>query len=218
MDRDFWLERWQQGETAFHQTDFNPHLLEYWPRLDVPTEAAVFVPLCGKSRDMLWLASRGHRVIGVEISQLAVAQFFSEQALQVQRSQFGRFERWEADEITILAGDYFDLRAEHLAECAGVFDRASLIALPPDMRQRYARHLVEVVPDAAVTLLVTMEYPQQEMKGPPFSVSESEVHDLYDAYYNVRRIASQDIWAQTPRFQEKGLTALRENIYRMSRG
>ncbi len=217
MDRAFWLDRWRREEIGFHQADVNPHLASHWPGLGVPSSAEVFVPLCGKSRDMLWLAGQGHAVRGVEISRLAVEAFFAENDLQAQRQPLGPFERWQCGEIAILLGDFFDLQAEHLARTAAVYDRASLIALPPEMRTRYSRHLVDVLPATATVLLITMAYPQQEMNGPPFSVHEDEVHRLYDPYYNVRCIAKHDILAQAPRFQEKGLSALQENVYRLDR-
>ncbi len=215
MDRKFWLDRWRRDEIGFHQADVNPHLASHWPGLGAPPSGEVFVPLCGKSRDMLWLAGQGHAVQGIEISQLAVEAFFEENDLQAQCQPLGPFERWQCGEIAILLGDFFDLQTEHLAHTAAVYDRASLIALPSEMRARYARHLVDVLPDTAPVLLITMEYPQQEMNGPPFSVGEDEVHQLYDPHYNVRCIAKHDILAHTPRFQEKGLSALQENVYRL---
>ncbi len=217
MDREFWLQRWQREEIGFHQADHNPHLLKHWPELELPAATQVFVPLCGKSRDMLWLAGQGHQVLGVELSKLAVEQFFQEHDLRPRRSHSGPFEQWQAGDITILVGDFFDLDSSRLAATRGVFDRASLIALPPDLRQRYARHLADTAPADVSILLVTMEYPQQEMNGPPFAVGEDEVHRLYDPYYNVQRVADHDIWAQTPRFQDKGLTELHEKIYRLNR-
>lgn len=217
MEREFWLQRWQRGEIGFHQEEVNPHLANHWPQLGCAPQTEVFVPLCGKSSDMLWLAAQGHRVLGVEISPLAVAAFFAEHELTPQRSALGPFERWQYEDITILLGDFFDLAPSHLVQCRAVFDRASLIALPPEMRTRYARHLSDVLPEAAPVLLITLEYPQHEMQGPPFSVSEQEVHQLYDGDYNVRRIADHDVWAETPRFQAKGLTALQEKVYRLDR-
>ena len=217
MDRKFWLERWQRGEIGFHQDEVNPHLANHWPQLARTPPGEIFIPLCGKSRDLLWLAGQGYRVLGVEISPLAVQAFFEENELTPQRSRLDSFERWQFEDITILLGDFFDLQPEHLVRVQAAYDRASLIALPPEMRARYARHLTRTLPAMAPVLLITLEYPQHEMNGPPFSVGEEEVHQLYDRDYNVDRLAVHDIWAQTPRFQAKGLSALTETVYRLDR-
>lgn len=215
MDRDFWHERWQRNEIGFHQQEINAHLQDYWELLAVPAGGLVFVPLCGKSRDLLWLRARGHAVLGVEISPIAVRDFFAENALTPQVTRQGAFERYEADGLAILCGDFFDLTPELLQAVAGVYDRASLIALPPGLRTRYAGHSTAILPAAAGTLLVTMEYPQNEMSGPPFAVREDEVCLLYDKRYTVTCLFTKDILAENPRFRERGLSALAEKVYRL---
>jgi thiopurine S-methyltransferase len=176
----------------------------------------VLVPLCGKSRDLLWLRARGHAVLGVEISPIAVRDFFIENVLTPQVTRQGAFERYEADGLVVLCGDFFDLTPELVQAVAGVYDRASLIALPPELRTRYAEHSAAILPAAAGTLLVTMEYPQNEMSGPPFAVCEDEVRRLYETRYTVTRLFTKDILAENPRFRERGLHALTEKVYRLA--
>ena len=216
MDREFWLERWQRSEIGFHQQEINAHLQDYWGHLDLPAGSRVFVPLCGKSRDLLWLRARGHTVLGVELSSIAVRDFFAENGLTPQTTRQRAFERCEADGLEILCGDFFDLTPQHLQGVAGVYDRASLIALPPELRVRYAEHSASILPAEVGTLLVTMEYPQGEMSGPPFSVGEDEVRRLYAARYAVTHLHTKDILAENPRFRERGLSALREKVYRLA--
>jgi len=215
MNPDFWQERWQKNEIGFHQQEINAHLQDYWPRLGVAAGSQVFVPLCGKSRDLLWLRARGHTVLGVELSPIAVRDFFRENTLEPQTSRQGAFERCAADGLAILCGDFFGLTADDLKGVAGVYDRASLIALPPDMRPRYASHLASILPKGAAILLVTMEYRQAEMSGPPFAVSEDEVRKLYEKHYVVTRLFTKDILAENPRFRERGLSALSEKVYQL---
>jgi len=215
VNPDFWQERWQKNEIGFHQQEINAHLQDYWPRLGVAAGSQVFVPLCGKSRDLLWLRARGHTVLGVELSPIAVRDFFRENLLEPRTSHAGAFERCEADGLSILCGDFFNLTAEDLKGVAGVYDRASLIALPPDMRPRYAAHLSAILPKGAAILLVTMEYRQAEMNGPPFSVSEDEMRQMYEKRYDVTRLFTKDILAENPRFRERGLSALSEKVYQL---
>lgn len=212
MNRDFWLERWERKETGFHQDEINPYLRQHWPELHLAEGSEVFVPLCGKSRDMQWLREQGHAVLGVELSPLAVQAFFEENGLSPQRTKGERFDSYEADGIRILCGDFFDLGKNDLAGVKAVYDRASLIALPPEMRERYVRHLVNILPPATQILLVTLDYPQAEMSGPPFAVSAAEVEALYRKHAGIRLLAQADVLEQNPRFRERGLSRLQENI------
>ena len=122
-----------------------------------------------------------------------------------------KFDRYEADGIRILCGDFFDLSKDDLAKTSAVYDRASLIALPPEMRERYARRLLNILPPATQILLITLNYPQQEMEGPPFSVSAGEVEALYQKHAEICLLTQMDVLAQEPRFQERGLSRLQES-------
>ncbi len=215
MELSFWHERWERSEIGFHQQDINVHLQQFWSRLDLTPGQRVFAPLCGKSRDLLWLAGEGHPVTGVEISLLAVEAFFVENGLRPRRWREGAFEIWEVDEIRILLGDFFDLEPYHLVDCAGVYDRASLIALPPPMRERYARHLDTILPPGIRVLLVTLEYDQSVLAGPPFAVGEAEVRALYQATHEVELLDTRDALAEESRWRERGLTWLLERVYRL---
>jgi thiopurine S-methyltransferase len=215
MDQQFWHERWQRNEIGFHQQEINAHLQDFWAKLAVPAGGQVFVPLCGKSRDLLWLRARGHAVLGIEISPIAVRDFFAENALTPQVTRHGAFESYAADGLVVLCGDFFELTAQDLQAVAGVYDRASLIALPPTLRPRYAAQLATILPAQARVLLVTMEYPQAEMSGPPFSVSEDEVRRLYEPRFQVTRLFVKNVLDESPRFRERGLSTLSEQVYQL---
>lgn len=152
---------------------------------------------------MLWLAGQGYQVLGVEISPLAVESFFRENDLNPQIRRTERFEIWQADAFTLLLGDFFALVPADLSDIASAYDRASLIALPPAMRQQYARHLTAILPPSASVLLVTLEYPQEAMQGPPFSVEEPEVQALYENAYDIERLYVHDALAENPRFHDR---------------
>ncbi len=193
MDPSFWHQRWQENRIGFHQTQINFHLERFWPQLNVPPGELVFVPLCGKSLDMLWLASQGHRVFGVELSPIAVSAFFRENGLTPKIEKSGGFERYVYGEIEILCGDFFDLESLHLRDARGVYDRASLIALPSETRIEYARHLRRILPSRPPILLITLDYPKEARQGPPFAVNEEEVRRLYANAWEVKSIASENI-------------------------
>ncbi|MCK5639747.1 MAG: thiopurine S-methyltransferase [Gammaproteobacteria bacterium] len=216
MKIDFWHDRWQQDQTGFHQDEINPYLQSFWNNFNLARGSKVFVPLCGKSLDMLWLKQQGYQVVGNEVSPLAVEAFFRENSIEPEVKENPAFQCWSGKDIEILCGDFFDLTASDLAGISAVYDRASLIALPPAMRRQYAEHLCHIVPSEINILLVTLEYSQQQMDGPPFSVSHDELCELYQGKYSISQLASSDIIGQEPHFKSKGLNHLMENIYRLS--
>ena len=193
MEADFWHQRWSENRIGFHQSAPTPLLLKHWPTLGVPKDARVFVPLAGKSLDMAWLASQGHRVLGVELSQLAIEQFFAEHGLRPETETTGYGRHYRAGGIELICGDAFALDEDILRDCGAVFDRAALVALPADPRRRYAGELHSRLPSGCRGLLVTLEYPQHERDGPPFSVDENEVHALYGRDWRVERLERRPV-------------------------
>lgn len=217
MEPSFWQQRWREGQIGFHQQRVTPLLEEYWDATGVEPGARVFVPLAGKSLDMLWLAARGHRVLAAELSSLAVEQFFAENGLAPTLLETQQGVHHVAGEIEVICGDVFALDAAALAGCAGVYDRAALIALPPDMRRRYAMHVYGHLPPDCRGLLVTLDYPQQQKSGPPFSVDEAEVRVLFEPAWNVAVLERRDILASQPGFVADGVAELHTAAYRLQR-
>ncbi len=213
MDPAFWHQRWEADQIGFHQREISAHLQRFWNHTDVAPGSTVLVPLCGKSHDMRWLADQGFPVLGIEISPVAVQAFFEEQGWQPRRSHQGSFECWQWGEVRVLLGDFFDLEATDLQGIGAIYDRASLIALPPAMRADYARHVLTISPPGIDMLLVTLDYDQADMNGPPFSVSEDEVRGLYAATCEVGLVYSHDALLEAPHFRDKGLRALMEHVY-----
>lgn len=217
MKSEFWLDRWHKGEIGFHQQQFNSYLTEQWQQLGLAGSESVFVPLCGKTLDLLWLRQQGHQVMGVELSDQAALAFWEENGLECSCQPVGPFINFQGDGIGILVGDYFQLSAADLQGVNAVFDRAALIALPPEMRVAYVAHMAQLLPSGAQVLLVTMEYPQQEMDGPPFNVSVAEVETLYGPHFEVQPLAAFSVLDDNPHFRKRGLTALTERVWRLRR-
>lgn len=218
MNKEFWLRRWCEGQIGFHSESVSPLLTRYWPTLELPAGQRVFVPLAGKSRDMIWLAEQGYGVLGVEISSLAVEQFIDENNLSpaVHDSPAGR--HYISGPIELICGDVFDLDAGILSGCSAVYDRAALIALPPDIRTRYANHLSRYLPAACQMLLVTVDYAQDEMEGPPFAVDKPAVDLLYGSDWRVNLLERRDILADEERFADYGVSSLHTEALLLQRG
>lgn len=228
MDLDFWHDRWEKDEIGFHQPSVNPYLGYFYGEkgaaAEVRSKLKVFVPLCGKSMDMQWLSENGYAVIGVECSPVAVKEFVKNHGVSIEESDTGTHIKYTINDevvdsanIELILGDFFDLTEKDVEGVTDVFDRASLIALPESMRKSYAKKMSELLAPGVRELLITMTYPQHEMDGPPFSVSEKEVHDLYDDNFTVDKILVKDILSAEPRFQQKGLTSLTETAYKLTR-
>ena len=198
MNADFWHTRWESGRVGFHQDEVNRYLTQYWDSLDVGEDATVFVPLCGKSLDMMWLRERGHKVVGVEFSPVAVRDFFVAHGIEATQTKTGSFERWEGGGFVLLCGDFYAMTEPDLEGATAVYDRAALIAM--DDRKRYVDHLRTLLPMGSPTLLVTIEYPQEQLGGPPFSVSDEEVHALFEGGFGMEQYASEDVLATNGRF------------------
>ena len=209
----FWHERWDRGEIGFHQQEFNSHMQQFIGRLGIAPGDHVLVPLCGKSLDMLWLAEQGYRVTGIELSERAARDFFAENGLSGERISENEMTVYRGDSIEIVCADFFSLSPRKLPRTDAVYDRAALIALPPEMRPSYAEHLALLVPEDAPALLITLEYPQQEMKGPPFSVTGKEVHELFAGAFTIRHLLEEERLSKEPRFVKKGLSRMEEHVF-----
>ncbi len=213
MEKKFWHDRWEDNQIGFHQEEINHYLQQYWSTLNQPIDTRIFVPLCGKSRDMLWLLEQGYQVLGIELSPIAVEAFFQENNLKADVIKHNGLELWSCDELVIICGDFFSLTPESVADCQSIYDRASLIAMPPAMRPAYADKMHQLFPVPRPTLLISMTYPQSEMKGPPFSVTDEEVKSFYSAHFEIHTLLNEDILEQNPRFIKRGLTQMSETVY-----
>ncbi len=208
-----WLQRWKDQNIGWHHVEFNPHLLNHWHALHMPQGSLVLAPLCGKSRDMVWLAEQGYRIRGVELSPMAVESFFEEQALKPQVTEDGAFQRWQAGPYELLCGDIFNLPQLDCSDVDAVYDRASLVALNPQQRSHYAGMLADLLPQKSRMLLVAMDYPQDEMTGPPYSVQETEVRQLFGSRFQVQLLHTLDLLKDTERYSDKGVTRMLEQVY-----
>ncbi len=207
MDTDYWHRKWQADDIGFHQAEGNPLLLAYFKELSLPVGSRVFVPLCGKTRDIAWLLSQGYRIAGVELSELAIQQLFAEMGLEPAVATKGGMKHYSATDLDIFVGDIFQLTRTMLDPVDAVFDRAALVALPEDMRIRYAGHVTDVTCQAP-QLLVTFEYDQTQMAGPPFSICEAEIQNHYQDSYRISPLASVDVAGKL-----KGKCVANENVW-----
>lgn len=216
MESAFWQQRWADNQIGFHQAQVNPYLQKYWPTLGLAPGSRVLVPLCGKSLDLAWLAGQGYRVLGVELSRRAVEAFFREHGLQAEVQQRGAFEVWRCGDVELWCGDFFALQAEDVGDCAGLYDRAALIALPSQMRVAYMRLLSRLLPTGCQGLVVTLDYDQSLLGGPPFSVADEELRQGF-AGWQLDELEAVEVIEESPKFLQAGVSSLLERVCRVSR-
>jgi len=190
MEPEFWHKKWDSGQIGFHEASVHPMLERHWSTLGIAAGGRVFAPLCGKSHDLLWLHQQGHEVVGVELSEIAVIDFFREHDLVSQRTAAGALVRYQAPGYELYCGDYFLLNAEQLGSVDAVYDRAALIALPPPMRNAYAAHLNTLTTAATRMLLITVAYDQSQISPPPFVVEDNEVQLHYQRDWSCAKLST----------------------------
>jgi thiopurine S-methyltransferase len=216
MNHKFWHERWQTNDIGFHKDDVHHYLTRYYSHLKNQT-GPVFVPLCGKSYDLLWLREQGREVIGVELSKVALDDFFRESELSVQVDQLCPFQRHRTAGMTLYQGDFFALTPAELNGVHTIYDRAALVALPPQMRPDYARKLTELLPVGGQILLISYQYDQTETFGPPFSVPPQEIEELFGLNFSLERLVENDVLKSHQGLQKRGVTALTEYAWLLTR-
>ena len=215
MQSDFWQQRWKESHIGFHEGQVNRHLEAHWSRLSPLADEMVFVPLCGKAIDLAWLRKRGHRVLGVELSSIACRGFFTEREIEPAVTETGAFVHFAHDGIDLLCGDFFDLQRGHLREASLFYDRAALIALPPDARMRYGAHLGEIMGPDGRGLLIALDYPSQAFDGPPFAVSDTEIRRHLGMQFDVECLHTEPLRPNNP-LVERGLQSATESVYRLT--
>lgn len=207
MDANFWLKKWKDNNIAFHNSEANPLLIRYFKQLSLAEGSRIFLPLCGKTLDIAWLLSHGYRVAGAELSEIAIGQLFMNLGMEPKIVEVGEIKHYSAENIDIFAGDIFDLTSRVLGSVDAVYDRAALVALPKDLRDRYTAHLMEIT-NKAPQMIICYEYDQTLMAGPPFSISDKEVRQHYQDSYVLNLAKS----ANLPNGL-KGKCAAKENVW-----
>ncbi len=216
MEISYWKARWQKDKTGWHMNRVYPHLPAFWPRLQLSKGATVLVPLCGKSLDMVWLKNQNYHVIGIEVSEKAVNEFFMANRLMFEKSYKASFTIYETDNLAIWTGDFFKLKKDYLPGVDAIYDKAALIALPNEQRKKYAHKILSLCKSHTQILMNTFEYEQEEMTGPPFAVLREELDELFGQHFTIELLHEESIFEDLTKFQHRGLSSyLIEKLYHL---
>lgn len=192
MEASFWHKKWASKEIAFHAASPNPLLTQYFNRLGLASGARVFIPLCGKTLDIGWLLQQGYRVVGAELSAIAIDELFAELGVTPQRSVLGSLVHYQAENIDVFVGDIFDLTPAILGAVDAIYDRAALVALPDTLRADYTL-LLRTITKSAPQLLIDYDYEQSKQAGPPFSISDEELASHYQSTYRLALLSNKPL-------------------------
>ena len=209
---EFWQQRWSDGQTGFHLNDTHPDLHAFLPQLNLNIGDTVFVPLCGKTLDIGYLLAKGYRVVAVEMVEYAVKQLFNQLSMTPDIYQWKQGVCYRASGLTVYVGDYFDLRAKECSEACAVYDRAAMLAIPHKLQAQYCRHLSEIT-DHAKQLVITVEFDQDKVDGPPFTLSEKDIRRYYGESYHISRLNEVETIKEEARFEAMGLSSFMRRTY-----
>jgi thiopurine S-methyltransferase len=209
---DFWS---REGNPGFHEEEGNSYLKQFLPQFDLNPGDHIFLPLCGKTVDMLWLANQGFTVSGVELSEVAVKAFFEESELDYKVESMEDFNCYYSDKIRLYHGNFIDLKTWQLSSCKLVYDRAAMVAIEPDIRHLYSQHMLRIIPDASAMLMILLEYDQNIVSGPPFSVTQSEVDSYYGQHFQLETLLHEEMIDKEPRWRERGLLSFKETVLKI---
>jgi len=215
MEHDFWQARWKNNQLGFHLAFVHPILQRNLPSFELDAGARIFLPLCGKTLDISWLLAQGYRVVGAELSDIAVAQLFEGLGVEPTINEWSGGRCWHHDRLTVFQGDIFELNAAELGQVDLVYDRAALVALPPAMRSAYVEQIL-ALSEAAPQLLITFEYDPAQKDGPPFPVLADEVERHYAPRYKLEELSRKDVLQDSLNFREAGVTRFVEVAWRLS--
>ena len=204
-----WLDRWENDRTGWHESAGNVGLHAYWQG----NGGRVLVPLCGKSPDLVWLARHGHEVTGIELAEKAIHEFYAEQSLGYRETERANMRAYVCDElpITLFCGDYFSFEADPFD---ALYDRGAIVAVEPAERPNYAAHTRRLLKPDAPVLIITLEYDQSIVQGPPFAVHGDELKAYWS---NLERAGERDDFETCPpKFRQAGLREILEVVWRSS--
>ena len=219
MKHEFWNDRWRQGQIGFHLG--RPHDWLVAAEHRFPAGSRVYVPLCGKTVDLVWLRDRGHEVIGCEFVTSAVQDFLREQGLSARTERLGSngsdYECHRTPGLSVFRGDALRLDPALVGGPVDViFDRAALVALDPACRKRYVESLHRILRPGGRILLISFAYDQSRVEGPPWSVDTTTIDRLFGDRFSIETLAVR-AEEGNPRFQAAGVAEMEERCCWLTR-
>lgn len=215
MEHKFWHKKWEKNEIGFHLDSYNPILTKHW--IDFKSNfsklGSVLIPLCGKSKDILFFSDMGLKVTGVELSEDAIIAFFKENNLAYNVSIVNNSKLYSCLEkdIQIFNCDILTLSHKDLGKVEMIYDRASIVALPQKIRTDYVKWIHEIKNNETKVFMNVFEF--DAPNGPPFSITLSDIKNYFSDSFTVTLIESIDIEAHKIQIHKNDISWLKSQIY-----
>lgn len=211
MEKDFWLQCWQKNHIAFHQLSFHPWLTSVIKEKLPAQPIKTFIPLCGKSDDIVWFSAFGN-VVGSELSEIACRDFFAEKGYKFSTKLNGEHALFQHENIELWQGDFFKLTPEKLGDFDVVYDRAALVALPKQMQLDYVNHLKQFIDTKTKLFLIAVAFNDDDWQGPPFSITDDDIQQLFSSF-SVEKIAEHKLSNNQFAQRKMAVGNLKEALY-----
>lgn len=217
MEISYWQSRWRKGKTGWHMDTVYPPLPTFWDDVNIESGSRILVPLCGKSLDLGWFVDHGHTVTGIDVSAKAIHHIMQQHPESFTKDSSHGFTVYRSESLVLWQGDYSKLPTDEIPTQDLIYDKASIIALPPEKRLDHANKHIELCSTHTQILLQTFEYEQSEMHGPPFAVHEEELKKLFGNRFKLTCIHEQSKMEELQRFKQRGLSSyLTEKVFHLT--
>lgn len=168
-----WEACYREGNTPWDKGSAAPPLLDLIERLGPALwgEGPVLVPGCGLGHDVRALAALGIPVVGVDISETAIAS-----ARSIPAAGTETYER----------GDFLDPAWREGRQFSAIWEHTCFCAIDPSQRASYAASAAAVLPPGGVlagVFYLTPNDPGEEEAGPPFNVSIAELEERFSPWF-----------------------------------
>ncbi|GFR60726.1 thiopurine S-methyltransferase [Elysia marginata] len=191
----YWQQRYDGGDTYWLRKEATAMLVKHYNKLNPEGKAQnMLLPLCGKSVDLDWLSSQGvPLVVGVDCL-LAVLREVSVRSgqswIQTQVSESGSdFQLLERSDgkMKLYSGDMLRFSTEIAGTFDAMWERGSLIILPPTDINKYAELLKSLLNPGGRILLESIEFDKDAidpatdyMPFPPFPYFPKDIRLLFE--------------------------------------
>lgn len=212
-----WQEKWVNRNISFHQERGHQLLKKHLDTfLKDEKGLRVFFPLCGKAVEMKWFADRGHSVVGVEISELGIREFFTEQDLSYSEEPIAEIPgakvfKSSSGNISLYCCNLFDLPRVNIGKFDRIWDRGAFVAVNPGDRKRYADVMLSLTRTGFQYFLCVLAYDPTKHAGPPFYVPDAEIERLFGSVCNIHCLEKVDVFEE--RHKSWGIDYIIEKLY-----
>lgn len=168
LDKDYWNNRWQNGDTGWNIGYAAPALTEYANQLK-DKNISILIPGCGNAYEAEYLLQNGF----TNITLLDIAP----EVVAAMRKRF------EGKDINIICGDFFT----HEQQYDLILEQTFFCALVPEQRGDYVRKAASLLKEGGkiAGVLFSRSF---DKEGPPFGGNADEYKALFEPYFDILKM------------------------------